>query len=69
MEQPPQKPLLNLNEVAVWLGVSNGTIRNWMRDQGFPDPIRLGKLAKWRRGDVLAWMDGRPQGFGSKPDG
>ncbi len=62
--EPPPKPLLSVAEVMAWLGVSRGTIKNWIEHEAFPEPLRLGKLAKWRRGDVEEWLDGRPQGFG-----
>ena len=49
--------LLKVNEVAEFLGVSTRHVWN-LRTEGFlPDPVRLGRSARWRRTELVAWVD------------
>ena len=51
------EPLLNKREVAEWLCVSTATISEWMRGDDFVEPvIRRGKVTRWSRLDVSAWL-------------
>src|SRR5262249_24718207 len=37
------------------------TLRRWIRDQGFPEGVKLGPNTRaWPEDDVNAWLDGRP---------
>lgn len=52
--------LLTRADVAELLGVRHETVTRWYIDgnAGFPKPSRLGgKLLRWRRGDIDAWID------------
>ena len=69
MPDLPAKPLFSIVEVADYIGVVPGTIRNWVKKGEFPEPLSLGKLVKWRREDIEEWLANRPQGFGSKSNG
>jgi predicted DNA-binding transcriptional regulator AlpA len=36
------------------------TIREWVRERGFPEAIKLGpNTARWKRSEVDAWIDAR----------
>lgn len=43
--------LLRLNDLAYHFDVSHTTIRNWIKDLGFPE----GSRARWKRDEVLLW--------------
>ena len=52
------KPLLAIDEVAAWLGVS----KNWIyqlrhRGKGPPAIALEGRLLRWRADDVEKWLD------------
>lgn len=52
---------------ATVLGViglkSNSAFYRAIKEDGLPKPIRIGRLAKWRKSEVLEWLDSRPQGL------
>jgi excisionase family DNA binding protein len=52
----PEKLLLTDREVAELVGVTGKTIRNWADAGTFPAGIKMGRLRRWRRADVLAWI-------------
>ena len=38
-------------------GVSDMTIRRWIKSRGFPEPARINGRRFWREADVIAWLD------------
>jgi predicted DNA-binding transcriptional regulator AlpA len=38
-------------------GVSDVTVRRWMKSRGFPEPQHIHGRRYWREADVLAWLD------------
>ena len=66
-ERPPQpagipgssKPalLVDVKEVAAVLGVSARTVWRLVSTGEFPPPIKLGRLSRWRRKDVLRYVE------------
>lgn len=48
--------LLDVTEVARLLSVSKNTIWKLRSTGDLPAPIRLGKLARWRRDEIEAWV-------------
>lgn len=64
--------LLDVDGVAELLGISPRGVWRF-RDQGkLPPPVALGRLVRWRAGDLSAWVaDGCPdvRRTGWKPDG
>ncbi len=55
---PP--PLLNQREVASYLRVSPRTLQRMISAGEFPSPIPISaSRARWRQGDVDAWLDER----------
>jgi len=53
--------LLSAKELSQRLGVSISSIYQWRKSQGFPAPLALGAISRWRWGDVLEWLDARPR--------
>jgi excisionase family DNA binding protein len=49
---------LRPTEVAKTLGVSDRTLRKWMRDEGLPS-FRLGSVLRIRVSDLEKWIDER----------
>jgi excisionase family DNA binding protein len=47
--------LLSITEVAELLGCSQSTIRTMVRENKFPNPIRLGSLPRWRYAQIQLW--------------
>lgn len=57
--------LLTADDLAQVLRVSTGVIYHWglgtkRAPDGFPAPIKLGRLLRWRRADVQAWLEAAP---------
>jgi excisionase family DNA binding protein len=54
---PNLAALLGVREVAALLGCSARHVYR-MADAGrMPRPLKLGQLVRWRRGELLAWID------------
>ena len=66
---PTVEPLLlRRQEVETLCGVSRAFIYKHMRAGTFPKAVRLGsKTVRWRRAEILAWLDRQPRSDG-EPD-
>ena len=54
--------ILRPRQVIECLKVSRATLDRWRAKGLFPPPIQLGPTAiGWRRSDVEAWLDSRPE--------
>jgi len=48
---------LNTKEAAAFIGVSIPTLWRWeMRLKGFPKPTRIGRLTRYKRSELEAFM-------------
>ena len=47
-----QKALLTAQEVAEYFGVTRQTVYNWIKSGLLPEPIKLGRLSRWRLVDI-----------------
>jgi hypothetical protein len=43
--------------VAKWADTTTRNIELQVAANRFPEPIRLGHAPRWRRSDLLAWLD------------
>jgi predicted DNA-binding transcriptional regulator AlpA len=55
--------LLDIDDVAKLIKLSPATIENWAYGRkpapaGFPDPIKVGRLLRYRRADIEVWIGG-----------
>ena len=60
---------LNERQAARYLGVSAGTLRLWRSENRSPRYFRAGKLIRFRRADLDAWIEARlstPQAVGAQ---
>lgn len=48
--------LLSVPSAAEVLGVAESTLRNWRADRKDPPAVRVGRLVKYRRGDLEEWV-------------
>lgn len=48
-------------EVIELLGISLSGLYNAMNKSGFPKPIKIGGVSRWRKSEVLAFIDNCPQ--------
>lgn len=54
---------LNKSSLCAFLGgttkpLGKSTINDWIKERGFPKPIRLSQtLALWRASDVIRWIE------------
>ena len=61
-----ESEFLTVKEVATLLGVSRNSLYVWQRRGGFPRPLKVGvKAIRFRRSEIMAWMDCRPR---AKPE-
>lgn len=66
-----EKAVLNLeDQYVLWdrttvervLGIKTTALYRAINEEGLPKPIRVGaRRSMWRKSDVLAWIDSRPQ--------
>ncbi|MGL5097556.1 MAG: helix-turn-helix transcriptional regulator [Planctomycetia bacterium] len=49
--------LVDAVAVAALLSVSTKTVRRMVDGGRIPPPTRVGRLLRWRRTEVLAWID------------
>jgi prophage regulatory protein len=54
-----EKLLIDIREVSALLGVSPRAVWGWSDEGKFPAPIELGRLRRWRRADIEAWLKQR----------
>lgn len=47
----------NRKNTAKWAGCSERHLDNLVKDGLFPAPIRLGHSPRWRRSDLLNWLE------------
>lgn len=57
--------LLDLDAAAASLGLARTTLRRWAYQArpapaGFPLPVRVGRLLRYRAADLAAWVNGLP---------
>jgi predicted DNA-binding transcriptional regulator AlpA len=50
--------LMDQGDVAVMLGISTKTLENWRWRKIGPRYIKLGRLARYRMADVIAYIQG-----------
>jgi len=66
--QPLESDLLPPPEVAHLLGVTTGTLEVWRCTRRYPlRYTKIGRLVKYKRGDVQAFIDSRLVGADSMP--
>jgi excisionase family DNA binding protein len=57
------KALLNADEVAAMLGISERTLWRLLSAGKVPEPVRFGRSTRWRLADVKEWIEeGCPAG-------
>jgi excisionase family DNA binding protein len=54
-----EKSVYGLDEASNYLGVSQATLRAWKRQGRGPTYFRAGKLLRYRRADLEAWIRAR----------
>jgi prophage regulatory protein len=47
--------------IAALIGCGEMTVYNKVRREGFPAPIKIGSMTRWREAEVTAWLDQRPR--------
>ncbi len=65
MKAPVLEPLLSIDQVAEYLGVSVPTIYDWRVGGGGPRAIRVGRHLRFAHADVAAWVQAHRE---SRPD-
>lgn len=59
--------LLNRAAVLARLGITKTTLYRWMREDGFPAPLRCGARAvRWPASELEAWIASRPRATGDR---
>lgn len=49
--------VISSKRVAEVIGIHLSTLNRWVKEGGFPPPIRLGRArVGWRLGDIEAWL-------------
>lgn len=57
VEQLPE--LATKKEVAKWASCSTRQIEILVNKGTFPVPVRIGTAPRWRRSDLLSWLNGQ----------
>lgn len=53
---PTHMLLLDAEQVAAVLGIDRATVFRMRSARELPEPLKLGRLTKWRRADIEAWV-------------
>jgi len=56
--------LYRMKDLTQFLKVSKETIYKWIKKQGFPEPIKIGRASVWLSEDVHNWLKTRKRGVG-----
>lgn len=48
---------ISIDEAAIYLGVKTATIRSWIKNKGMPSHRVGGKLLKFKKSEIDAWID------------
>jgi excisionase family DNA binding protein len=65
LPKSPEKNLLNNKEAAAYIGVLPKTLEIWRCTKRYPIPfIKVGRLVKYRKSDLDAFLDQRTIGKG-----
>jgi hypothetical protein len=59
---------LSVNDVAAYLGIKRGTVYKWVEGLGLP-ARKVGRLLKFRRPEIDAWVERRAVGAGKPQQG
>jgi excisionase family DNA binding protein len=51
------EPLLSVDEVAAWLGVTVQTLRHWRHVHRGPRSLSVGGVVRYRRSDIEDWLE------------
>lgn len=58
----PDDPLLNVEQVAEWLGKPTSWVhKNWR--QHFPQATKVGRELRWRRSVIAQYLDANTVGY------
>ncbi|MFQ3667085.1 MAG: helix-turn-helix domain-containing protein [Sphingomonadaceae bacterium] len=52
--------LISIKDVAHMLRCSRSTLYRLAANGGFPEPVRVGSSVRYRRADILAWIERQP---------
>lgn len=62
MSHSPDDPLLNVDQVAEWLGKPSSWVhKNWAKL--FPEVTRVGRELRWKRSVIARYLDTHTAGF------
>jgi predicted DNA-binding transcriptional regulator AlpA len=57
-DETPSERLMSGQDVAVFLGMTEGSVRNWRQEKKGPPYFRFGNgIIRYRRSEVEAWLD------------
>lgn len=51
--------LLTMQDLCQNLNLCKATIYRFIREDGFPAPLKFGAASRWREVDVQAWIEAR----------
>ncbi len=57
-----EKLYLSDKSVASLLDVCKDQVWKCFRDGRLPPPIKLGSMTRWRRNDIISWIESRQEG-------
>ena len=53
--------LNTLSEVLAILKCSRSSLYAWIKDKGFPKPLKFGSSSRWLAAEVEAWIERRAE--------
>jgi predicted DNA-binding transcriptional regulator AlpA len=52
-----EQPLIDVKDVARMIGSSSRHVARLAKDNRLPRPIKVGRLTRWRRVEIIAWIE------------
>ncbi len=53
----PHEGLARLPKVTEFLGVGKSTLWGWVKNDKFPQPVRIGRVTAWRATEVRRFVE------------
>jgi Predicted transcriptional regulator len=51
-----QQRLIDIEEVKQMAGIGTTSVYDKMKTDGFPKPVKLGRMSRWVESEVQAWI-------------
>ena len=62
-----ESAFLTLEELCIRYAIKPSSVYQWIKSRGLPEPLKFGRLSRWKVSDVETWEHGLQQGTTPAP--